>query len=201
MIQTYSFCMSTLIMNFKMTIYVIHIANCRIYFLIWLSGQSFIWSWKCHNRDPNQTKLSSFKGKKHKEQAMQYKHLLTLDFIGSCELSTLQSHIRVTLSFNWSFGRELIVLHAKLSMFGKFLVHPWNRVEVWMKNFLYRFSEGQIHFDPPRGTKMNLPPNELEIKYSSFEPPHRIQACTENLLNMESIVCNTTNSRPILQLS
>jgi hypothetical protein len=30
---------------------------------------------------------------------------------------------RVILSFNWSFGRELVVLHTKLSIFYKFLEH------------------------------------------------------------------------------
>ena len=35
------------------------------------------------------------------------------------------------------------------------------------------------------------------IEISCFKPPHCIQACTANLLNMEDIVCKTTNSRRV----
>jgi hypothetical protein len=31
--------------------------------------------------------------------------------------------IRVILEFNWSFGQELVVLHTKISMFGKLNTH------------------------------------------------------------------------------
>jgi hypothetical protein len=34
-------------------------------------------------------------------------------------------HTRVILSFNMSFGRELVVLLKKPSVFGKFVVHAW----------------------------------------------------------------------------
>jgi hypothetical protein len=37
-----------------------------------------------------------------------------------CELG---AHIRVILQFNMSFGRELVVLLTKPSIFGKFVVH------------------------------------------------------------------------------
>ena len=39
--------------------------------------------------------------------------------------SRLTLHIRVILYLNMNFGRELVVLHTTLSMFGKFLVHAW----------------------------------------------------------------------------
>jgi hypothetical protein len=45
-----------------------------------------------------------------------------------------------------TFGRELVVLLTKLSMFAKFWCMRGGTVEVWTKNILYRFMEGQTHF-------------------------------------------------------
>ena len=45
-----------------------------------------------------------------------------------------------------------------------------------MQNILYWFIEGQTHFGMPRGANMDC---------SLFKPPHRLQACNKNLLNME----------------
>jgi hypothetical protein len=42
--------------------------------------------------------------------------------IGSLNLYAFN---RVILYFNITFGRELVVLLTKLSMFGKFFVHAW----------------------------------------------------------------------------
>jgi hypothetical protein len=40
-------------------------------------------------------------------------------------------------------------------------------------------------------------------RYRMFflKPPHYLQACTKNLLNMGGIVCKTTNSPPKVMLS
>ena len=38
--------------------------------------------------------------------------------------------------------------------------------------------------------------NELIYICSSFKPPHQLQACTQNLLNMESLLYKSINSRP-----
>lgn len=56
------------------------------------------------------------------------------------------------------------------------------------------------HFGMWRGAKTSV------AQYTNFEcsllkPPHRLQACTNNLSNMESITCKTTNLWPKLQLS
>ena len=45
-------------------------------------------------------------------------------------------------------------------MFGKFLVYTRRCVEIWTKNILYGFNEGQTHFGMPRDAKMSLILNE-----------------------------------------
>jgi hypothetical protein len=54
---------------------------------------------------------------------------------------------RVVLYFNWSVGRELVVLHT---IFFPCSVTFWCMVglsvKVWMKNLLYWFIGGQTHF-------------------------------------------------------
>jgi hypothetical protein len=52
-----------------------------------------------------------------------------------------------------TFGRGLVVLLTKPSMFGKFLVHAW-RFE--QRTFYIGSLEGQTHFGLPRGAKMSL---------------------------------------------
>jgi hypothetical protein len=59
-----------------------------------------------------------------------------------------------------SFGRELVVLLRKPSMFGKLWCMRGGSVEVWPKNILYRLIEGQTHFGMPRGAEMSLALNE-----------------------------------------
>ena len=41
----------------------------------------------------------------------------------------------------------------------------------------------------------------IDKKVSSFKPPHQLQTCTNNLLNMKSIICKTTDSQPNLQVN
>jgi hypothetical protein len=55
---------------------------------------------------------------------------------------------RVILSFNQRFGCELLVLHANLSMFHKFLVHVSEGLG------------GQTHFGMPKSAKISVAPNE-----------------------------------------
>ena len=67
------------------------------------------------------------------------------------------------LSFNstrvsdgsWLFCRQYI-LCSIISFWCMFGVN----VEVWTKNFLFRFIEDHAHFGMPRGAKMSLIPNE-----------------------------------------
>jgi hypothetical protein len=54
-----------------------------------------------------------------------------------------------------TFGRELVVLLTKPCMFGKFWYMRGGSVVVSTKNILYRFMEGQTHFDMSRGAKMS----------------------------------------------
>ena len=46
-----------------------------------------------------------------------------------------QRHIIVTLQFNRSFGQELVLLHTKVSMFCKFLVHAGGGVRSQQRTF------------------------------------------------------------------
>jgi hypothetical protein len=49
-----------------------------------------------------------------------------------------------------TFGRGLVVLLTKSSMFGKFLVHAWRWSGGLTKNIPYGIMEGQTHFGMPR---------------------------------------------------
>ena len=53
------------------------------------------------------------------------------------------------------------------------------------------------------GAKFILKPLGINrhIESSLFNPPHQVQACTKNILNMNFFVCKTTNSLPNLQLN
>ena len=75
-------------------------------------------------------------------------------------------------------------------------------VEVWTENFQISDYEGRTHFGMPRGDKMSLAPNEFDIQWSSFKPPHPLQVGTKNTPNMKyNVIRKTTNSRLELQLS
>lgn len=52
---------------------------------------------------------------------------------------------------NWGFlGRELVVMHIKFSMFGKFCSACVEvGMEIWTKSILFRFSRSQTHFGMP----------------------------------------------------
>ena len=67
-------------------------------------------------------------------------------------------------------------------------------VDVWTMNISI-----SVHWRLKFGPSMNP-----YIKSSLFKPPHPLQACTENLPNMEShllYICKTTNFRPNLCLN
>ena len=53
-----------------------------------------------------------------------------------------------------TFGRVLVVLLKKPSMFDKSLVHAWRWCGGLNKNILYRGMKGQTHFGMPRGAKL-----------------------------------------------
>ena len=69
-----------------------------------------------------------------------------------------------------------------------------------MRN-LFQFIEGQTHLSTSWHTKMSLTFNELIENVLLVKPPHYLQACTENLPNMECVVCKITNSQPKVMLS
>ena len=53
----------------------------------------------------------------------------------------------------------------------------------------------------PLGTPKCSNPQWTYIECPSLKPPHYFQACTSNLLNMEGVVCKSTNSWPKVLLS
>ena len=57
------------------------------------------------------------------------------------------------------------------------------------------------HFPCPKTCYIEFGPQWTYIECSLFKPPHRLQACIENLLNMESIARKTPNSWPKLRLN
>ena len=61
------------------------------------------------------------------------------------------------MTFCW----ELVVLHTRPSMFGKFLVDAWRWCRGLNKEHLQQFIEGQTHFDMTV-LKMTLALNELK---------------------------------------
>ena len=64
-----------------------------------------------------------------------------------------------------------------------------------MKSNLFWFIEGQIHFSASWHVKMSFDPHWTDIECSSFKPPQNyLQALTENLPNMQGVVCKTTKS-------
>ena len=66
-------------------------------------------------------------------------------------------------------------------------------VEVWTKNFLYRFINGHIHFGMPcKRCQNEYGTQSTDVQCASFKPQHRLQACTANLMNMERFKCTTT---------
>ena len=71
---------------------------------------------------------------------------------------------RVILQLNLSFGWEFWTWLLFCIQHPPWLVSFWcmlrGSVEVWAKNILYQFIEGQTHFGMPRGAKMSLALNE-----------------------------------------
>ena len=68
-------------------------------------------------------------------------------------------------------GWELVILHAKPSVFIKFLGRHEGCVEVWTKNILYWFIEGQTHFGMSRGANLSLAlyePKEVALHSNSI---------------------------------
>ena len=62
-------------------------------------------------------------------------------------------------------------------------------VKVWMMHILYRFIGGQTHCSTFWHVKINLALNEPIWKVLCSSPPHQLQTCTENLPNMEHVIC------------
>ena len=61
-----------------------------------------------------------------------------------------------------TFGWELVILHTRPSMFGKFLVDAWRWCRGLNKEHLHQFIEGQTHFDVVV-FKTSLALNELKL--------------------------------------
>ena len=73
------------------------------------------------------------------------------------------------------FGRKLVVLHTRPSMFYKLLVHAGDGVELWTRISVYRFMKGEIHFGMPRGAKRVRPSmnrNSLLLIHIQNLPPN-----------------------------
>ena len=73
-----------------------------------------------------------------------------------------------------TFGQELVVLLATPFMYNTFQCMLGGSVDVWAKNILYRFIEGQTHLGLPRSAKWFWP-QWVEIGSSSFKFKHYLQ--------------------------
>ena len=73
------------------------------------------------------------------------------------------------------------------------------RACLWL---VWRFERRAFYINS-MGAKFILKPLGINrhIESSLFNPPHQVQACTKNILNMKFFVCKTTNSLPNLQLN
>jgi hypothetical protein len=87
----------------------------------------------------------------------------------------IESRVIHFSSTKTSFGQELLLLHAKLSMFGKFSVHV--SFMGWCEGL------GEEHsISVLLGTKSILGTSmEIGREPSSFKPLHLFQACNINL--------------------
>ena len=84
---------------------------------------------------------------RHQSKNMETKYETFIKLVHVLELSSNSSWFLVG---SWLFA-------YKLSMFGKFLVHAWRgSVEVWTKNILHWFMEGQTHFSTSWHAKMSV---------------------------------------------
>ena len=92
-------------------------------------------------------------------------------------------------------GMQLPRLHVQvLNIRWDWCMLGVSSVDVWTMNISI-----SVHWRLKFGPSMNP-----YIKSSLFKPPHPLQACTENLPNMEShllYICKTTNFRPNLCLN
>ena len=93
-----------------------------------------------------------------------------------------------------------VVLHTiqKLPKFDKFLVHRWSLCGGWNEEHSVLVHGSKLIF-----IQTESGPQQPDIQSSSFKSPHQLEACAENLLNMESSVlyAKRTISRPMLQLN
>jgi hypothetical protein len=70
-------------------------------------------------------------------------------------VSNLGTCIRVILTFNPSFGRELVVQHTKLFMFSKFSVDAWSQCGGLNKEHSILVNWGQNPVWHARGASVN----------------------------------------------
>ena len=114
---------------------------------------------------------------------------------GNKKTLELFSNSSILLGGSWLFCLQSFpCLVSFRCMFG-------GRVEVWTKNILYWFIEGQTRFSTYWVCQNEFDPQWTDIEGSLFKPPHDLQTCTKNLPNMENFVSETTDSLPKVTMS
>ena len=106
--------------------------------------------------------------------------------------------IRVSLYLNGTFRQELVsydVSLVVLLIISIISFHFWHilgdSVWIWIKSNLFWFIEGKTHISTSWHAKMSFTLSEPIQNVLLFRPPHYLQGCTENLSNMEGVLCNT----------
>jgi hypothetical protein len=66
-------------------------------------------------------------------------------------------------------------------------------VWIWMKSNLFWIIEGQTPFKHLLPCQNKFDPQCTDVECSSIKPPYHLQTHTKDLLNMEGVVCKTTN--------
>jgi hypothetical protein len=107
------------------------------------------------------------------------------------ELSSTQWDFLLEVSPLWFplvafYTKPIVSLHL-WCMLG---CHVW----IWMKSNLFWFIEGQTHYS-------TLACSWTNIECSLSKTPQYPQECTRILPNLESVVCETTNSQPKVPLN
>ena len=102
---------------------------------------------------------------------------------------------------DWNFGWTLVVLHTKISMFGKSWGHARSRCWGLNAKLFILVHRGPNSYSDPKRCQNEFGPQWTDIESSFFNPLHRLQACPQDLPNMKIFICKTMNLRPKLGLN